>query len=300
MGLVHRYVAGCLGTAALCAAAACSTGAVSGAAQTPTGETNGDTTSAAARHDHAHTGGETLPPAGDGTAAYEIGYTLRDVRLPKVAGVPGRISFVIENYRGHPQTGFLTELSKKMHVYVVREDLAVFRHVHPRMRRDGTWSGPLTLPEPGRYRVVAEFMARDEGGDGDFVMLGDRVRVPGAWEAAPTPSPDGSASTWGVEAAVVGEVTAGGDGQLRIRLATPEGRAPALGEYLGTSAHLTGFHAQTGGAVHMHPLGTPVATDDAAELAFHTQLPTSGTYVLFLQVRVDRFLHTLPLTVSAS
>ena len=59
-----------------------------------------------------------------------------------------------------------------MHVYVVREDLSVFRHVHPQMRPDGTWVGNLTLPDPGKYQVVAEFMARDEGGDGDFVMLG--------------------------------------------------------------------------------------------------------------------------------
>lgn len=53
---------------------------------------------------------------------------------------------------------------------------------------------------------------------------------------------------------------------MRIRLSDPDGGAPALGEYLGTSAHLTGFHVGSGAAVHMHPLGAPSTTDDAVEL----------------------------------
>ncbi len=249
-------------------------------------------------HDHGHAGGVALPPAGDGTSAYEIGYTLRDVRLPQRAERPGVLSFVIEDYRGRPQTGFLTEQTKKMHVYVVRDDLAVFRHVHPEMLRDGTWRGNLTLPEPGRYRVVTEFMARDEGGDGDFVMLGEHAVVPGEWDPEPA-GPTGDASDWGVEATVVGEVRTGSDEQLRISLESPDGGALDLGEYLGTDAHLTGFHARTGAVVHMHPLGSPSSSGDAVELTFHTQLERRGPYVLFLQVSVDGFLHTLPLGVSA-
>jgi hypothetical protein len=259
-----------------------------------------DPAAIAGGHVHTHEGAAALPPAGDGTTRYEIGYTMRQLRLPRQAGTPDRVSFVIEDYRGRPQTAFLPEQTKLMHVYVVRDDLAVFRHVHPEMRPDGRWVGTLTLPEPGAYRVVAEFMAADEGGDGDFVMLGGRVAVPGRWQPQPAPEPDGTASDWGVEATVVGDVTAGGDGELRVRLTTPAGGYPRLGQYLGTSAHLTGFRVDTGEAVHMHPLGTPTPADDAVELTFHSMLPRAGDYVLFLQVSVDGFLHTLPLAVSAS
>jgi hypothetical protein len=75
---------------------------------------------------------------------------------------------------------------------------------------------------------------------------------------------------------------------------------PRLGQFLGTFAHLTGFHARTGAAVHMHPIGAPVVNADGAELVFHAELAERGEYVLFLQVPVDGFLHTLRLPVAAS
>ena len=273
----------------------CSAGGVVGDGET---STSGADASADSAHTHTHEGAEGLPPAGDGTSAYEIGYTLRDVRLPGSPGESGRLSFVVEDYRGRPQTEFVEEQTKRMHVYVVRDDLAVFRHVHPQMRPDGTWVGNLTLPEPGDYRVVTEFMARDEGGGGDLVMLGERASVPGEWSAQRPPRPGAAAADWGVEAEVTGPVNAG-ESEMRIRLNAPDGGAPALGEYLGTSAHLTGFHVGSGAAVHMHPLGAPSTTDDAVELTFHTRLPRPGDYVLFLQVVVEGFLHTLPVPVTA-
>jgi hypothetical protein len=208
---------------------------------------------------------------------------------------------VVQDFRGRPHTRFLTEQTKKMHVYVVRDDYAVFRHVHPEMRPDGTWVGSLTLPEAGDYRVVAEFVARDDGGNGDHLVLGERVRVPGSWEAEPSAvvaAP--TASDWGLEAGVVGELSAGREDELRVRLTSAGGGAPRVGQFLGTSAHLTGFHQESGVVVHMHPLGSPEVAQDAAELVFHAEFPEPGDYVLFLQVPVDDFVHTLPLLVTAS
>jgi hypothetical protein len=248
-------------------------------------------------HGHDHGTARVSMPVGDGTQSYEVGYSLRDVRLPTRAGEPGRLSFVVEGYDGRAQTRYLDEQTKRMHVYVVRDDLAVFRHVHPEMQSDGTWTGNLTLPEPGEYRVVAEFVARDEGGNGDHVLLGDRATVRGG--AAPAGVEDGG-TDWGVEARVLGDIAAGPEQQLRVRLTGPDGTAPDLGQYLGTSAHLTGFHVDTGQAVHMHPLGAPSVQPDGTELLFHAELPRAGQYVLFLQVRVDDFLHTLRLPVVAS
>jgi hypothetical protein len=252
---------------------------------------------ASANHGHDHGAARVSMPVGDGTRSYEVGYSLREVRLPERAAEPGRLSFVVERYDGSPQTRYLEEQTKRMHVYVVRDDLAVFRHVHPKMGADGTWTGNLTLPEPGEYWVVAEFVARDEGGNGDHVLLGDRVTVEG--RAAPA-AVAGANADWGIEARVLGDIAAGPDQQLRVRLTGPDGTAPVLGQYLGTSAHLTGFHDDTGQAVHMHPLGAPSMEQDGTDLMFHAELPRAGRYVLFLQVRIDDFLHTLRLPVTAS
>jgi hypothetical protein len=260
----------------------------------------GSETDAGAGHVHDRAGARVSLPVGDGTKVYEVGYTLRDVRVPGRAGKPGRLRFTVENYHGRPQTGFLPEQTKRMHVYVVRADLAVFRHVHPELKSDGSWVANLTLPEPGDYRVVVEFVARDEGGDGDHVLLGKEVTVPGDWKAQPLPDDADVASDWAVRAEVLTDLRAGTGEELRIRLATPEGETPQLGQFLGTFAHLTGFHARTGAAVHMHPLGAPEIDADGTQLVFHAELPEPGEYVLFLQVPVDGFLHTLRLPVAAT
>ena len=65
---------------------------------------------------------------------------------------------------------------------------------------------------------------------------------------------------------------------------------------------MTGFHTGTGAMVHLHPLDAPDVTEDGSELTFHADIAQPGDYRLFVQVRVDGFLHTVPveLTVARS
>lgn len=231
--------------------------------------------------------------AGDGTRDYEVGYTLTGVSLPKEAAVPGSVRFQIMTYHGRPLTDYITEQTKDLHLYLIRTDLAGFRHLHPTLGRDGTWSAPVTLPEPGDYRVIAEFVARDEGGNGDHVMLGKTATVPGSWTPEEvdnfTVGHDGIIS---VE--IDGDLAVGTSGRLDIVARDAQGRPVKLGTYLGTFAHMTGFHLQSGAVVHMHPLGQPEVEDTATRLSFHTQFEKVGAYVCFVQLRVDGFLHTIP------
>jgi hypothetical protein len=50
--------------------------------------------------------------------------------------------------------------------------------------------------------------------------------------------------------------------------------------------------------VHVHPYGEPEATDDGAVLTFHTTFERAGDYRLFVQVRVDGIVHTVPVTAT--
>ncbi|MDP3892632.1 hypothetical protein [Nocardioides sp.] len=261
------------------------------------------------RDSHAHTHGEdgvhVSMPVGDGTSSYEVGYTLAQVRLPALAGEPGELSFRIDDFEGAPHTDFLVEQTRPMHVYVVSEDLAVFRHVHPEPTEDGRWTTRLTLPEPGRYRVVAEFVARDPGGNGDHVILGEQLHVgghpsDGAVPAAATPV-DPTRNRTAVDVSLEGgEGRVGGDQQLTAVVTDLQGDPVRLDAYLGTHAHLTGFHTESGSMVHLHPLGTPEIRKDGTRLAFHTTFEQPGGYRLFVQVRVDGYLHTVPVDLSVS
>lgn len=250
---------------------------------------------------HTHGPGDAHISAlvGDGTRDYEVGYTLTEVSLPKKSAVPGAVRFQITTYDGPPLTDYIPEQTKDLHLYLIRTDLAVFRHLHPTLGRDGTWSAPVTLPEPGDYRVITEFVARDDGGSGDHVMLGKTATVPGSrtlHEVDASPVSDNGI----VSVEVEGDLAVGPSGRLDILARDAQGRPVKLGSYLGTFAHVTGFHRQSGAVVHMHPLGRPEVQDTGTRLSFHTQFEKSGAYVCFVQLRVDGFLHTIPVTVEVA
>jgi hypothetical protein len=251
------------------------------------------------RHGHGPGNEHISSLVGDGTRAQEVGYTLTGLSLPMAAHVPGAVRFQIKTYDGPPLKDYIPEQTKDLHLYVVRSDLAVFRHLHPTLAPDGTWSAPVTLPEPGDYRVIADFIARDEGGNGDHVMLGKTATVPGEW----SPQQVDAAAVGGGGAVSVeaeGDLRVGESGRLGMVARDARGRPVKLGTYLGTFAHVTGFHVESGSVVHLHPLGQPEVTEDGTRLRFHTEFARPGAYLCFVQVRVDGFLHTTPVRIEVA
>lgn len=228
----------------------------------------------------------------DGTVATAGGYTLGDVRLPAEAGTPGTVSFTITK-DGDPVTDYIEEQTKDLHLYVVRDDLEVFRHLHPTEGEPGAWSGDLTLPAGGTYRVVVEFAARTPDGKGDQAMLGTTAKVAGAAEVEVPGSDDGT-----VIAALEETPKPGIDQEIGVLLSDPAGRPVNLGTYLGVYAHVTAFSRETGEVIHLHPLGGPENGEDGTRLGIHVKPPKAGDYVFFVQARVDGMIHTLRLPVT--
>jgi hypothetical protein len=252
--------------------------------------------------DHMHAPGQghaDAGPIGDGTSAAAGGYRMTDVRLPAADG-PGEVSFRILDETGRPVTDYVEEQTKLLHLYVVRADLVGFRHLHPELGDGGTWRARTDLGSPGEWRVLAEFTP---GGADRPVVLGKALRVPGAWE--PVPAPPGEEARTGddgvVRVSVVGDGgEVGRDGRLRLGVSSLAGEPLALGSYLGTSGHLTGFALESQGFVHVHPYGAPEVTEDGTVLTFHTTFDKAAEYRMFLQVRVDGLLHQVAVTVPVS
>lgn len=228
----------------------------------------------------------------DGTSATAGGYALGDVRLPVEAGTPGKVSFTITK-DGDLVTDYIEEQTKDLHLYVVRDDLEVFRHLHPARGEAGDWSGDLTLPAGGTYRVVVEFAARTPDGKGEQAMLGATAKVAGASEVDVPGSDDGT-----VIAALEETPKPGIDQEIGVLISDPAGKPVNLGTYLGVYAHVTAFSRETGEVIHLHPLGGPENGEDGTRLGIHVKPPKAGDYVFFVQVRVDGMIHTLRLPVT--
>jgi hypothetical protein len=247
-------------------------------------------------HTHAPGQGHTSLAVGDGTRVSEVGYSLAGLQVREQPDGIGELRFRIDDFKGEPVTDYVEELTKELHLYVVNDDLTVFRHLHPTRDEDGSWTAPFDVPDAGGYRVVTEFIAVDEGGNGDHVVLGRPLALP------PGDPGDTAAEDRAVSVSVAEAPTTGPNGELRLVVRDPARRPVELGTYLGAYAHVTGFHRETGAMVHLHPLGAPEVTQAGSELTFHAEVPDPGDYRLFAQVRVDGFLHTVPveLTVEQS
>ena len=244
---------------------------------------------------HTHVGGGLVSMAvGDGTRVSEVGYSLSGLQVRERPEGIGEVRFRIEDPDGEPVTDYVEELTKELHLYVVNHDLTVFRHLHPTRADDGTWTAPFDVPDAGGYRVVTEFVAVDEGGNGDHVVLGGALTLP------PGEPEDLLAEDRVVGVSVAQAPSTGPDGLLRLVVRDAERRPVELGTYLGSYSHVTGFHTGTGAMVHLHPLDAPDVTEDGSELTFHADIAQPGDYRLFVQVRVDGFLHTVPVALTVA
>jgi hypothetical protein len=97
-----------------------------------------------------------------GLAVAQGGFRLVALQTRLVARKAQRFAFRILDERGRPLRSYDVAHARRMHVVVVRRDLAGFQHVHPTLQRDGTWSVRLGALGPGTHRAFADFSTAGE------------------------------------------------------------------------------------------------------------------------------------------
>ena len=229
-----------------------------------------------------------------GLAAAQNGYALVPETAPLGAGTAGDYRFRITDGSGAALTRFAVEHDKRLHLIVLRRDGAHYRHVHPEMAVDGTWSVPLTLPAAGTYRVFADF--HPEGGV--KTTLGVDLQVPGEFQPALAAGESRVFTVEDYQVRLDGDLTAGASSAVRVTI-TKQGRPVTdLQPYLAAYGHLVALRSSDLAYLHVHPGGTPGDGKTAAgpEVAFAVEVPTAGRYRLYLdfqhggQVRTAEFV----------
>ncbi|WP_449065374.1 hypothetical protein, partial [Planomonospora algeriensis] len=268
-----------------------------GRAVGPVGETK-----AAASHGVAAPGGETShggdhasagPVKGDGTGGgAEVpgglqvsagGYTL----VPRADVVePGEktdFRFSVTGPDGRPVTRFTPQHEKELHFIVVRRDLTGFQHLHPVRAADGTWSVPLTLPEPGEYRAFADFAPA--GAEG--MTLGMDLSAPGDYRPESLGAPVRTATVDGYTVTLAGDLVAGRSSALTLSVSRGGEPVTDLEPYLGAYGHLVALRDGDLAYLHVHPGGEPGDGKTAAGpgITFHAEVPSAGAYRLFLDFK---------------
>jgi hypothetical protein len=214
-----------------------------------------------------------------GLAVSDDGLTLRVATTQAARGERFPLSFEIVDSGGRTVKDFDVEHTKRMHLIVVRRDTSGFQHLHPLQARDGSWSTPVKLPEPGTYRVFADFAT-----DGVAHTLATDLSVDGAVRTREMPAPSRSVIVDGMRVTLdPGTARAGEEAELGFSV-THRGKRVTPEPYLGAMGHLVALREGDLAFLHVHP--------DEDRLRFMAEFPSPGRYRLFLQFKVDGRVHT--------
>ena len=235
-----------------------------------------------------------------GLSLQQDGYQLGAVAAPTRIRTPGELTFRITGSDGQTLTDYATSHDKQLHLIVVRSDGTHYRHVHPELRADGLWTIPWTWNAAGSYRVFADFVPSDTA-QRPTVTLTRTVEVGGPLAPQPQTSPSTTSTVDGFDLALTGQLRAGTESQLTVRVTRAGQPVTALQPYLGAYGHLVALRDGDLAYLHVHPEGSQPRPGERAgpTVSFMTQAPTTGRYLLFFDFQVDGKVRTAAFTVDA-
>lgn len=246
-------------------------------------------------------------------------FDMRDYRLefrtvPSVvkAGVKITLLFkVLHPGTGEPIKKFELVHDRPYHVFVISQDMTRFFHIHPEQRPDGTWAVDVTLPQPGYYKVLSDFLP--SGGSLQFIARpivtanyeGDLV----ASSAHLEPDRDLIKTIDDITAEVTYDpkrFVAGVYGHLRFHLTNTATGAPIsdLQAYLGAFGHTLIMSEDMVEYVHSHPIENVPPGANVEELrggpdvAFEGLMPKPGRYRAWTQFRRHDKIYTFTSTFN--
>ena len=233
-----------------------------------------------------------------------VGQYLLDFDLtpgPLRAGERGRVRFFISDPRTHAIVrDFDLIHEKRLHLFIVSDDLEYFSHVHPVLHPDGSWDLDVVLPRQGVYQLCADFMPA--GGTPQLIQksvitagyAGDLA------EAASHLVPDLTPKTLGgVRVRIeTPRAIAGIEQSLTFVLEDAGNGEPIrdLEPFLGAWGHLFIASWDLADVTHSHPL-PEVSVPGGPTITFQTRFARSGLYRVWAQFERRGETITAPFTI---
>jgi len=234
---------------------------------------------------------------------------------PVVTGKPVGVAFTVKQPSGAPLTRFRRGAGPHtgVHLIIVRDDLSAIIHQHPPIAADGRISTHVTLPSPGRYRVLVDVYPAAAGPVPNFQLFQNLV-AKGAAVSHPLPPFHPVVNVAGYRVAVKGKPSlhALQAGFLDVNVTTPDGRPVRFTPWFGAVAHAIFFRAGSLAYFHTHVCGpttpacagafgaTRISGTSARPGQLHVGvlLPQGGTWRLFLQFKAGGRVLTAPFTLA--
>ena len=213
---------------------------------------------------------------------------------------------------------------KQYHLFLIGQDMEYFQHLHPEQLADGTWTIDVTLPKPGYYKVLSDFLPT--GGSTQFIAAPlvtagyDGDLAGGSAHLIPDVSLHKTVDEITADVAFdPPKFTAGVYGHLNFRLTdTSTGRPLTdLQPYLGAFGHTLIMSEDMVDYVHSHPVDLSAADEESGpkqfmlpvgvdpetlrggpDVTFEGLMPKPGRYRAWTQFRRNGKLYTFATTFA--
>jgi hypothetical protein len=198
-----------------------------------------------------------------------------------------------------------------VHLIVVRKDLSVIIHRHPKIGPDGSIRQPIVLPQPGPYRVLVDAYPNLNGPLRNFQLFSS-LHAAGAYKARPLPAVDPAQVVNGYRVTLQGasHLKAIRPAFVKVTVTDPNGRPAKFAPWYGALAHAIFFRARSLDYFHTHvcaPAATGCTSLGGASITGQSTkpgrldvgvlVPLPGTWRLFLQFKVNGRVLTAPFTL---
>jgi hypothetical protein len=231
-------------------------------------------------------------------------------------GKPTTVAFTINQPSGSALTAYRTGAGPHtgVHLIIVSDDLSTIIHRHPPMQAGGRFEQKVVFPAAGRYRVIVDAYPRNGGPVPNFQLFKD-VRVRGVPKSKPLGSYKAVQHVGGFTFTAPSRprVRAIQASLMTVRVTNAAGKPARFVPWYGALAHAIFFHVGTLDYFHTHVCapgatgctsllaGAKVTGTSAApgKLTIGILLPTAGTWKLFLQMKPDGKLVTVPYVLHA-
>jgi Cu+-exporting ATPase len=216
--------------------------------------------------------------------------------MPNKAAV---LNFAITNTEGkhYSEADFKVEHEKRMHVIVVRKDLAEFQHVHPLFdAKTNSFTVPdFTFPNAGEYRIFADYVI---GTRQPIVYQDVTVGDVAAYKPQPLGPPTTLDSTDGnVVTLAISPGKTDVEKTVTFKLTRNGSPVTNLQNYLGALGHLVVLREADLEYIHTHALTTDIQ-NQTGSVQFDVNFKKPGTYKAFAQFQRDGRVMTVQYVVA--
>jgi len=169
------------------------------------------------------------------------------------AGKPASLTFTIKDPTGLAVTKVEAVHEKLLHLLIVSKDLSWFRHEHPVVQKDGTFTLNFTFPQGGDYILYHDFTPPNVGQQVVQVPLTVEGTAPAAVKLTVDDKAPKTIDGYTVALDTGGPVKTGGETHLAFTITKDGKPVTTLAPYLGAMGHLVVISEDRAEFVHSHP-----------------------------------------------